>query len=301
MSTAPVPAISDARALLGACPILVLGAGRSGCALSAEFAQAGLPIVGIWNRSSIDRPIALGSTALLSGTDAPPQQWQDAARLVLLAVSDDAIADVAACLRLQPGTVVMHNSGALGSEVLPDIGPGIARGSYHPLQSFSDWTRSAIKVPPYAVALEGEDGAIALGAALAVVTGHQSVQLSSQQKAGYHAAAVLASNCLVALQSAATRVMGRATGDVSSAWELLWPLVMGTMAGLECGRPGEAITGPVARGDLLSIKRNQGALSGDPLATEIYKVLGREALEVALEGGLSESQVDSVRVALDSE
>ncbi len=301
MSTTPVPAIDDARAILEACPVLVLGAGRSGCALSAEFIEAGLPMVGIWNRSSIERPTGLGSTTLISGTEAPPQHWQDAARLVLLAVSDDAIAEVAAGLRLHPGTVVMHNSGALGSEVLPDMGARIARGSYHPLQSFSNWDRSTVEVPPYAVALEGEGRAIALGQALALVTGHQSVELSSLQKAGYHAAAVLASNCLVALQSAATRVMGRATGDNSGAWELLWPLVMGTIAGLECGRPGDAITGPVARGDLLSIKRNQGALSEDSLAAEIYRVLGREALEVAQDGGLSADQVHSVRVELETE
>jgi predicted short-subunit dehydrogenase-like oxidoreductase (DUF2520 family) len=236
---------------------------------------------------------------MLSGTRAPPTEWQTEARLVLITVSDDAIAAVASSLCLEPGTTVMHCSGALGSEVLSDLSAEITRGSYHPLQSFSVTTGpSSITPPPYAVAIEGDPEALALGRALAVLTGHTSLQLSPQQKAGYHAAAVLASNCLVALQSAATRVMGTATGNPSQAWELLWPLVLGTLAGLETGSPEQAITGPVARGDLRSINRNLNALAGDPLAGAIYRVLGSEAAAVARQAGLSEEQVERVLEAL---
>jgi len=75
---------------------------------------------------------------------------------------------------------------------------------------------------------------------------------------------------------------------------------MGTMAGLEHGRPGEVITGPVARGDLLSIGKNRDALSVDPNAAQIYRVLGEEVLTVALEEGLIEDQAQAIRAALGS-
>jgi len=237
---------------------------------------------------------------MVSGTKAPPEEWQAKAGLVLIAVSDDAIASVASSLCLRPGATVLHCSGALDSEVLSELSPDLSKGSYHPLQSFSARTgTSSIEIPPYAVAIEGDGKALALAQALALITGHSSLQLSPQQKAGYHAAAVLASNCLVALQSAATRVMGTATAATPQAWALLWPLVVGTLAGLEAGSPEQAITGPVARGDLRSIERNLDALSGDPLAAAIYRILGSEAVAVAQKAGLSEEQAKRVLEALN--
>ena len=299
MSSAAKQSIQDAAAMLKESPILIVGAGRVGQALCAEIAAAGLPLVGLWNRSHIDPPSISDTVEFASGSDMPPLAWQQQAGLVLLTVSDDAIAGVADSLSLQTNATVMHSSGALSSDELRGLADNTSLGSYHPLQSFSNDQGSTIEVPPYVVAVEGDEGALALGHALAGVTGHRSVELSREQKAGYHAAAVLASNCLVALESAATRVMGRATGDAAGAWDLLWPLVMGTLAGLESGGPTQAITGPMARGDVRSIERNLAALSTDPHARDLYRVLGAEAVEVALDAGLSEERAKWVREAIN--
>jgi len=282
-------------------PVLVVGAGRAGLALSRELVAAQLPFVGLWNRSTMQRPDGLGDTAFDSGSEGPPARWLELASLVILAVRDDVIASVAAGLQLRPGTTVLHLSGALASDILSPMPEGVFRGSYHPLQSFSYRRAGSVPVPPYVVAVEGQDEAVVEAEQLAAATGHRTVRLAAEQKAGYHAAAVMASNCLVALQAAASRVMAASCVDESRAWELLWPLVMGTISGLEDGCFETAMTGPIARGDGDSVRSNLRALQGDENAQTMYRSLSREALEVARSAGLSESDLERVRIALDED
>jgi len=282
----------------GTCPpVLVLGAGRAGRALSREIVAAGLPLVGLWNRSSAERPEHLGEAAFEAGSGQVPRAWVEQASLIILAVRDDAITALAATLDPPPGAAVVHTSGAQGSAALSSLPQGVHCGSYHPLQSFSAGP-GGLPVPPYLVALEGEEEAVRRGQQLAAATGHRTIRLAAEHKAGYHAAAVLASNCLVALEAAATRVMAAACGDSERAWELLWPLVMGTLASLEEGRFDTAITGPVVRGDGATVASNLHALRNDPAARDLYRVLGEEALRIARSSGLDGSDADRVRDAL---
>ena len=136
------------------------------------------------------------------------------------------------------------------------------------------------------------------GERLAQATGHRAVQLAGEQKAAYHAAAVVASNCMVALQAAASRVMTTTCGDRDLAWELLWPLVMGTLAGLQEGRFESAITGPVVRGDIGSIGRNLSALANDESARDLYRALGLEALAVARGAGTDDAELERIERVL---
>jgi predicted short-subunit dehydrogenase-like oxidoreductase (DUF2520 family) len=298
LSTQPTTEDFAARATPALGGIVVVGGGRVGTALSCEMARAGLPLIGLWNRSQAQRPDGLGDAAFEAGSPRPPSVWLERATLVLLAVRDDVIDAVAAKLPLRPGMTVMHCSGALGSDILRSVAPGVSRGSYHPLQSFASQPARTLAVPPYVVAIEGDDEALARAEQLAAATGHRSLCLAADQKAGYHAAAVLASNCLVALEAAASRVMGASIDDDERAWQLLWPLVVGTLSGLEDGRFAAAITGPVARGDANGVRRNLDALEGDRGARDLYRSLGREALRIAADAGLEARQLERIRAAL---
>ncbi|MBJ94382.1 MAG: hypothetical protein CMP23_07860 [Rickettsiales bacterium] len=245
-----------------------------------EFSAAGLGPLRAWNRSALEPKPPISDVDWSFGGLAPDPAWLNTASVVLLCVRDDAIGECSARLSLPAGTSLMHCSGARGSDELQSSDL-VHRGSYHPLQSFSDWSPLGDLVPPYAVALEGDPEALDVGRRLALATGHHSVQLSAVEKPRYHAAAVLASNCLVALQSAAVRVMQGCTTDEQQAIELLWPLVLGTIAGLDGGRPSEAITGPVIRGDVATVRDNLAALQDDPSARTLYVALSREALALS--------------------
>ncbi len=273
----------------------IIGGGRAGRALAREIRAAGLSLVGLWNRTRSDPPADLAEVWASGG--ALPAAIVSA-DVVLLAVLDDAIAAVAEGLRPRPGAVVLHLSGALGAEALDPLPAGVHRGCYHPLQSFGATTSADLPVPPYCVAVEGDPAAVRAATALADATGHPAVTIPPGGKAAYHAAAVLASNCLVALEAIAARAMRSAGVGSADAWRLLWPLVVGTLANLRDGEFPAALTGPVPRGDAGTVSRNLQALGHDADAGSVYRALARVAVQVASEGGLSEERAAAVLAAL---
>ncbi len=254
----------------------IVGGGRAGTALARELLTAGVPLTGVWNRTARPAPDGLAEV-WTSGTPAPPTELLDA-HVILLAVLDGAIAEVARELALREDHVVLHLSGSMGASAL--AGVAAHAGCYHPLQSFTPGATPALPVPPYCLAIEGAADALAAARALAEATGHPAVELDSAGRAAYHAAAVLASNLLVALEAVATRVMGLAGPQGDDRWRLLWPLVVGTLANLEDGDFAGAITGPIPRGDAETVARNLAALAADPEAAALYRSLGRAALEL---------------------
>jgi len=80
--------------------------------------------------------------------------------------------------------------------------------------------------------------------------------LPKDQRAGYHAAACIASNHLVALLGQVQRV----AANVGLPLEAFLPLARGALDDVELLGPTGALTGPAARGDLATIDRHRQVL-----------------------------------------
>lgn len=276
--------------------VAVLGLGRAGLAVLREcLACSSVRVVGAWNRSP--RPGLELSCPLELGTPGPSEALLRA-DLVLLAVHDDAVPLVAAGLAVPPSAAVVHLSGAADASLLDRLPAGAPRGCWHPLQAFTERRPGSVPVPAYAVALQGDAAAVARGHRLAAALGHPAVELAADGRAAYHAAAVLASNLLVALQATAVRTMVRAGVSEEDGWRLLWPLVAGTLANLEGGPTPAALTGPIARGDAGTVRRNLEALHADPAARAAYAALSVEALALARAAGLPEPRAEALEQVL---
>ncbi|MCK6526220.1 DUF2520 domain-containing protein [Myxococcota bacterium] len=112
--------------------------------------------------------------------------------------------------------------------------------------------------------------------------GCRAVEVPASGKALYHAAAVIASNLLVALEAVAVRTLDRAGVPRERGLEMLLPLVRGTVENLSRNSPERALTGPVARGDAAVVAAHLAALApGDPEAACLYRLLSAEALRIA--------------------
>jgi len=278
--------------------LAIIGLGRAGTALALEFVEAGLPIAGTWNRTERKLPRALSSVPNHWGGTSPPEELLQQAGIVLLAVSDDVVAMIATEMKLSTGTVLFHTSGSMPASVLGTNADSGHIGSYHPLQAFVPAPSPRASPLPYCVALEGGEHAIATGHYIARATGHGAIVLQPGTKSAYHAAAVLASNGLVALMAAAVRVLAEGGIESDDAWKLLRPLVQGTVDNLDSSSPAEALTGPIVRGDASTIARNLRALQDDPGATSIYRALGSEAMRLAAKRGMSGTQLALLATAL---
>ena len=98
----------------------------------------------------------------------------------------------------------------------------------------------------------------------------------------YHAAASIASNFLVTLEESAAELLRRA--GIEDPRELLTPLVLRTAANWS-ERGGEALTGPIARGDEATIGLHREALAATrPELLETYGALAVRTRALASSG-----------------
>jgi predicted short-subunit dehydrogenase-like oxidoreductase (DUF2520 family) len=207
-----------------------------------------------------------------------------AADLWLIAVPDDAIADVAERLARAPGprpAVAAHCAGAIPAALLaPLADQGVACGSFHPAMTFRGAEGDAEALAGAVVAIEGEPRAVELLELLADRLAVAHVAVAAQNKPRYHTALVLASNGRMALDAAAVRLLQEAGLDEAHALALLRPLTARTEENLRAATPAHAHTGPVARGDARTVSSQLDALADRPRLLALYRALGTFLLDL---------------------
>lgn len=184
------------------------------------------------------------------------------ADLIVLAVPDSAVAEVAGSLPVRDDVVVAHLAGALGLDVLA---PHPRRASIHPLRS----------IPTTSTDLTGAWWAVSgdpLGREVVAALDGGLVEVDESARVAYHAAAVMASNHLVALLGAVERVAATAGVPLDAFFDL----VRGTVDNVAALGPAAALTGPVARGDWATVDRHLAALPDDATRA-LYDALSHAA------------------------
>jgi predicted short-subunit dehydrogenase-like oxidoreductase (DUF2520 family) len=228
---------------------------------------------------------------------------------VFLTVPDAAVAslagEVAAAGDIPASVAFVHCSGALGLGALGRLAARHEVGSFHPLQSFPQ--------PRPPEAFRGSLMAIDAGSPalrrrlerLARDLGAKPRGVEEADRVVYHAAAVFASNYLVALAAAAVELLGTVGWSESEAVAGLVPLMRGALAEVERRGPTAALTGPIRRGDVETVTRHLEALGGldsgsakGPRKADVYRMLGQIALEIAARAGLEATAVGRVNRAL---
>jgi predicted short-subunit dehydrogenase-like oxidoreductase (DUF2520 family) len=279
----------------------IVGAGPVGTALGVAIARAGWPVAAVSSRDPVRRETF---RSLVPGARlfAAPEAILEEVELVIVAVPDDAIPGVAESMRLYGGQALVHTSGLLGSEVLlPALAAGSHIGAFHPLVSFTaDVERSVAALKGATIAIEGDDGIIGLLADLAEAIGGVAVRLPPGTKPAYHAAAVMASGGLVALLDAVVTLGAVAGLDERGSLAVYGRLVEQTLANARAVGVGAALTGPITRGDVGTVRAHIEALERwAPGVVDLYLAGARRELRIAEERrALSPEQVARVRAAL---
>ena len=275
----------------------IIGPGRAGIGLGLALARAGYPVrLHGRQKKAVPRPLTL-----TVGPDDRPPAWIGEAGVLILAIRDDALRGLALMLHHSQavnGThVVLHLSGVQGQEALgPLVSTQAALGSLHPLQTISDPEAAPDRLKGAWAAVEGMPRAVELAEQLARDMGLKPFRLTSKQKAVYHAGAVFASNYFVVVEAVAQRLLRHAGLTDAEAWQALRPLVEGTLANLEKQQPADALTGPVVRGDAETIVRHLESLTIDD--QNLYRLLGRAALELTRKRGMDDTLAEKVATAL---
>lgn len=241
----------------------VIGAGHVGRVLGRLLAGVdGVTVQDVLTRSPASANAAVAFIG--AGTPAGSYSALRHADVTLLAVSDDQIAPACAALAaagLQAGAVVFHCSGALASTALQAAADaGVAVASVHPIRSFADPAKVAASFDGTYCGVEGDARALAVLAPLLLAIGARPVPIDPAAKTVYHAAAVFASNYLVTVMDAALRAYQAAGIPEEVARELTRPLATEALANVFRLGAAPALSGPIARGDMATVARQQQAV-----------------------------------------
>jgi len=264
--------------------VWIVGPGRVGLALGLALARADEVDDLVYCGQRPDPPshplFSQGVARYVYGLERPAP----GTTAVFLAVPDDAIPGVASFLSQQgpapPRCPAFHCSGALSTEALEPLhAQGYQVGSFHPLLSIARPVEGAQHFAGAAVALSGEPEALVVGRRIAQALGARTILIPTNRRVLYHTAGVFASNYLVILLDTARRLLVQAGVGEEDAVAALLPLMRSAMDNLEAFGTVGALTGPVSRGDRETVGLHLRAL--EPREQELYRALGREALQVA--------------------
>lgn len=266
--------------------VFVVGAGPVATALAGALRLGGVPVLGLWARTPA-RARAAGAVAGVAAYSAAPPDLLLEADVVVLAVRDDSITDVARML-VATGLVnrhhtLIHCSGAVSAaEALATVAGEVGgMAMMHPLRAIPDGRAAMRSMKGSMFGIEGDERGRKDAQALVAAMGAKSLELGGVEVAAYHAAAAIASNYLVVLLAAASELLTEVGIAPEQASEALSALAEGTLANLRERGPDAALTGPIRRGDRATVERHLAALSARPDVAQLYRALGRRAVALA--------------------
>jgi predicted short-subunit dehydrogenase-like oxidoreductase (DUF2520 family) len=198
---------------------------------------------------------------------------------IVLCVPDSEIAAAAATVAGE-ARLLGHTSGATP---LTALEPAAGRFGLHPLQTFSGSPQDAERFRGCRCAIGGSTPeALAAAERIARSLGMEPFELDDERRPAYHAAASIASNFLVALEAAAEEVAAGAGLDRAEARAALAPLVRTTVENWAALGPERALTGPVARGDELTVAAQRAAVRQTaPQVEALFDVMVERAKAIA--------------------
>jgi len=263
--------------------IALIGCGKAGLSVALAMKNAGWSLAGC--ASGTPDSARRGSDWLACPVLNLPEDLPRSVPLIVavpdraLSTEDRRIADEDLHLR---GRIVLHLSGALPARALNACRLGGARvGSLHPIMTLPDPLQGAKRLREATFAIEGRPEAVLLMEAIARDISGRHFTLSPRTKTLYHAAAVTASNHLVALLSESQELLILAGADPALAKPAFEALVRGTLENFYASEAVQALTGPVERADEKIVSGHLKALRKWPERRVLYAALARKTLSVA--------------------
>ncbi len=277
-----------------------IGAGTVGTTLAVRLSDKGYQVVAV---SSRKRTSAEKLAQEVSGCQVynTNQDVADAAELIFITTPDGIIASVASEIRWHTERSVVHCSGAASTDILePARKLGAQIGAFHPLQTFASVRQAIENIPGSTFALEAEEPLLSTLKDMATALDGHWIELKASDKVAYHAAAVIACNYLVTLVKLATDLWQTFNIPPQQATQALLPLIRGTIHNIDTVGIPQCLTGPIARGDIKTIKKHLDALQEvAPALVSAYRELGRQTIPLALaKGRINQKQAQELQAIL---
>jgi predicted short-subunit dehydrogenase-like oxidoreductase (DUF2520 family) len=283
--------------------VVVVGAGRLGTALARALDACGYDVRALVARSAasarrarVRACVKAQALSIARLEELPPSD------ILFITTPDDAVAETAVRLaalkteRLR-GSVALHTSGALSSDALAPLHErGYGVGSMHPLAAVSEPQAGAESLRRAFYCVEGDRRAVRVARRIVRDIGGRSFSVRTEDKALYHAAAVLTAGHTVALFDIAVRLLARCGLADKEARRVLLPLLGSALENLSREAPERALTGTFARGDAETVRKHLAALreACEADALLAYALLGGRSLRLAAHAGADAKRLKEI-------
>ncbi len=249
--------------------IVLIGAGRLATHLGLAIVEQGLKVAQVYNRNAAAGRKLADKTGAFFTDDI--REITLHADLYILAVSDSALEELAAKLRLSDKTVV-HTSGTMEMGILAPVSTSI--GVFYPVQTFAPDRNIDFRQVP--VCLEGNSqAAVDLLTVFAKGLTQHVYYLNSEQRRILHLGAVFASNFTNYIYAVSEELL--AVHEIP--FDLLKPLIIHTAQNVIHGNLIQSQTGPAARGDKRVLEKHRELLLNHPDYLTIYNLISSNILK----------------------
>lgn len=232
-----------------------IGAGKCGMSLARYFRKNGLSVSGFASRHEVpDSGFEFFSKEdLVRKSD-----------VLFICVTDSAITEVWAELRglLLDDKIICHTSGSADSEIFMGADRANA-GSIHPMLAFNSRETSHEAIESAFFTIEGGERFKASAEYILNTCNNRYKIIDKSCKAEYHAAACFASNFVVAVCEKAEQHLMSCGFSRDEAHAALTPLMRNNMDNIIAAGTHAAITGPAARGDVITLEKHRVVLGED--------------------------------------
>ncbi len=275
----------------------IIGAGKVGTTLGKYAKRHGACVTGFYSRTKSSGQ----ESAEFTGTEyfETLDSLMEASDTLFITTTDAEIGKVWDCIAEKnvKGKVICHFSGSLSSDIFSNWEEtGAYVCSVHPIYEFSDKFTAYQNLTGAAFAAEGDRTALDRMQELFRLLPNRVVEVSTKEKAKYHAATSIASNHVVGLISMAVGLMGEAGIPEASAYGLLQPLVENNVKAIFAGQQGkgtsctggrtgcrgcaQALTGPIERNDTETVREHLAHMGRQEWETA-YRAVGTVVTELA--------------------
>lgn len=270
--------------------ISFIGAGKVGTALAYLLKRSGYNIVGISSRSIASAQRASEFIGDITYSNDIYLFVEDS-DVVFITTNDDAIDSVVMGIKenceIKKGQIFVHTSGSRSANVFKALEELGAYGiSIHPLQTIANPQEGIKNITGSLFAVDGNNNAFGLAKEIVDALEGEVFFIDSNQKPLYHLAAVIACNYFVTLMDKSVNLFREVNIEEKMGTIGLIKLVKGTLNNIERLGPQDALTGPIARGDIATIKDHIEAMKKySPDTLQLYKTMGLYTTELAIKKG----------------
>lgn len=271
--------------------ISFIGAGRVGTSLSYLLKSKGYDVIGITSRSisSAEKAATFMGNNISYSNDL--FVFVEDSDIVFITTTDDALPYVSEGLskscNIKEGQIFIHTSGSMPSKVLKPLQlKGGLIASLHPLQTIANPKEGIKNIMESIFAIEGDEKAYPVITEIVEKLEGKPYYITEDKKPLYHLAAVISCNYFVTLVDIGLKIFSSINIEQDVALDGLLKLVRGTMNNIERLGTKDALTGPIARGDIDTVKGHIRAMKNYmPELINLYEILGEQTVKLALEKG----------------